>query len=766
MKKLLGFFVCLAICFPFVYGVPAQSPTSSPAIRSANVDETGYYAYSYARMSYVNGDVYIQRAGDLGYEQGVVNLAIVEGDKLGTRDGRTEIHFGRKNYLRIDRFTQIDMVGLPKQGLDVVKLHLLSGNIFLRVNYLEREKDFEIHTPDGSFYILQEGLYNVSVSESSDTDFRVLEGLAEAAGETGSVLVEAEQKVVVSNGNFLSQPTYFAGLGEDFSEWNRSRDALHNRPVSSTYLPEELHEYENELADNGRWIYEREYGYVWVPRVYHDTWSPYWNGRWVWYPIIGWNWVSYDSWGWCVHHYGRWHWRLGLGWYWIPTRYWGPSWVHWYHGYDYYGWCPLSYWGYPGVIINNHYYGRYYGHYYPVHSRSFMMVHRDHFRSHRISKYALSQNARRGVGKIRLSSLQPKIRPQINRTQMRNSPGAKVLARTNVRKVGKAYTSKGLAVTSGRSSTSKVRATSGRTLGTSTLRKGSAVSKGTVSRSSSSSRIKTGTSSMSSRSAVSKTARTTSSRSAIKTYPSQRSNGSRSLTRPGSSSRLSRLSSSTRALPKLSSSRSSSSSSRSTTARKIKSYSSSSRINSSSSRTIKSRVSSPEASRSSRSSSVYRSRSSSSAISKIYRSRSSASSSNLTRSRRSSATSSRYSTSTPSRSQSSSRNTYSSSRSRTPSTSYSSRSLSSSRVRSTSRSYSTPSRSASSRRVSSPRISSSSRSSSPSRVSSSRSRSLSSSRSRVSSSSSRSRSLSSSRRSSSSSRVSRSSRSSGKVRKK
>ncbi|MCK7478630.1 MAG: hypothetical protein M0C28_15565 [Candidatus Moduliflexus flocculans] len=41
-------------------------------------------------MSYVNGSVYVQRTGDLGYEKGEVNLALVQGDKMGTevRPGR------------------------------------------------------------------------------------------------------------------------------------------------------------------------------------------------------------------------------------------------------------------------------------------------------------------------------------------------------------------------------------------------------------------------------------------------------------------------------------------------------------------------------------------------------------------------------------------------------------------------------------------------------------------------------------------------------
>ena len=403
--------------------------------------EEEYYSYSYARLSYVKGDVYIQRAEDLGYESGVVNLPVVAGDKLGTRDGRAEIHFGRKNYLRMDSHTQIEIAELPRKGDDQIKLHLLSGNIYLRINFLEREKDFEIHTPDASFYILEEGLYRFDIREE-ESELYVIEGSVEAAGEEGSLLVCSEERLIASDGSFNSDPVrFYASLDGSFSGWNRSRDALHSRSVARGYLPAELDEYEVELADNGRWVYERPYGYVWVPYVVHQDWRPYYYGRWAWYPVIGWNWVSYDPWGWCVYHYGRWHWRLGLGWYWIPTRYWGPAWVHWWRGYDYIGWCPLSYYGHPVVIMNNRFYGRYSHGYYPLNSRVLTVVHKRQLQARRISKVALSQKKVSGLGKISLSAKQPNLRPNINRSDPQARMAAKILSRSNIRKVGKGYIS-------------------------------------------------------------------------------------------------------------------------------------------------------------------------------------------------------------------------------------------------------------------------------------------------------------------------------------
>ena len=426
MKKILAFFACFSFLTSF-------------AVSSGQED---YYSYSFARLSYVKGDVFIQRAKDLGNEEGTVNLPVVEGDKLGTREGRAEIHFGRKNYLRISSNTQIDFIELPRKGDDKIKLHLLSGNIYLRISFLEAEKDFEIHTPDASFYILEEGLYRFDVRENKETELFVYEGSVEAAGEEGSAIVKSEEKMMILDGHFISDPdNFFAGSGDSFSQWNRSRDALHTQAVTQRYLPDELYEYEEELADNGRWIYEQPYGYVWTPyRVYSD-WRPYYNGRWIWYPVIGWNWVSYDPWGWSVHHYGRWHWRLGLGWYWIPNRIWSPGWVHWYRGYNHIGWSPLSYYGYPGVIINNSFYGRYNNSHYPLNSRALTVIHRNQLHARRISKVALSQNKIRKLGKISLSAKQP-LRSALKRTFLNSKTADKVLSRANVRRVQRSYGSR------------------------------------------------------------------------------------------------------------------------------------------------------------------------------------------------------------------------------------------------------------------------------------------------------------------------------------
>ncbi|MFC2167216.1 DUF6600 domain-containing protein [Acidobacteriota bacterium] len=463
MKKILSFLVFL------VFSVSL----------SAAAEDTEYYSYSYARLSYVNGDVFIQRAGDNGFEEGDVNLPVVKGDKIGTREGRAEIHFGKKNYLRIDRQTQLDLIELPVQGSDLIQLHMLSGDIFLRVNYLQREKDFEIHTPDASFYVLEEGLYRFVVRENVQTEVLVYSGGLEAAGQEGSVFVEENESLFAIDGAFRSDSIdYYTEYDDSFSDWSSSRDELQSRYVAKRYLPDELYEYETELAYNGRWTYESSYGYVWIPSVSYSTWRPYSHGRWVWYPIIGWTWVSSHSWGWATSRYGRWHWRNSLGWYWIPTRRWGPAWVHWHHGYDYLGWSPLSYWNRPVVIVNNRFYGRNNDRYYPTQSRALTVIRKDQIQARSISKVALSQDKVGRLGKISLSSKQPNLKSVVDKTSAKHVTASKVLSRTNLRQVNKSYSSGKAA-----GSISRVKSTSFRT--SSSSLKNSGVIKRPSSRSSS-----------------------------------------------------------------------------------------------------------------------------------------------------------------------------------------------------------------------------------------------------------------------------------------
>jgi len=389
--------------------------------------DTEYTNNTIARLSYVKGNSYIQRSSDLAYEEGVVNMPVGEGDRIGTTEGRVEIYLRKGIYIRLDNDTKVDFMNLPKKGDDLTQIRLWSGNIYLSIDFLEREKNIEIHSADVSVYILDEGLYRINVRPDQDTEILVFHGLVEASGASGSVLIKEAQMLEAIDGQFTSNPMRFYATAEDnFDSWSEYRDSLLRERLAQTYLPDELSDFEHELQTHGEWAYVPPYGRVWVPGGVGASWRPYYDGRWVWIPACGWTWLPYESWGWVTFHFGRWHWNISVGWYWIPTTTWGPGWVSWYWGYDYCGWAPMSYYGYPGVIINNVYYGRYTSPYYPVHSGALTVIRKDQLQARHISRVALTKDTARGLGKIQLTKNAPPVKETQTRLSVEKLKGNKV----------------------------------------------------------------------------------------------------------------------------------------------------------------------------------------------------------------------------------------------------------------------------------------------------------------------------------------------------
>ena len=109
-----------------------------------------------------------------------------------------------------------------------------------------------------------------------------------------------------------------------------------------------------ELSPYGTWI---EIGFgtpVWRPTIIRKTWSPYYNGQWI-YTDYGWYWDSYEPFGAIVYHYGRWYYDDYYGWIWVPDNEWAPAWVEWRYDDDYIGWAPLSPYALFSVSIGIHY---------------------------------------------------------------------------------------------------------------------------------------------------------------------------------------------------------------------------------------------------------------------------------------------------------------------------------------------------------------------------------------------------------------------------
>ena len=203
MKKTLIIAASVVLIAAGAYAQEAQAPSPQ---NTQEIKDAKYTNESVARLSFVEGKAFVQRASDLGYEEGALNMPISEGDRIGTTDGRAEIHFGKGNYIRLDNDTKLDVLNLPKKDDDITRLRVWSGNVYLVVGTLKKEKGIEIHTADSSFYVLDRGVYRVDVRENRETEIQVFQGLIEAAGEEGSTLLKAGQRLEVTEGRFASKP--------------------------------------------------------------------------------------------------------------------------------------------------------------------------------------------------------------------------------------------------------------------------------------------------------------------------------------------------------------------------------------------------------------------------------------------------------------------------------------------------------------------------------------------------------------------------------
>ena len=401
----------------------------------SNANEIKYYDNAkVVRIKNVEGEGFVQRSYEEGNEEATANLPLFEKDTVGTTEGRLAIYLGRLNYLRLNGDSVVVLEKIPQLRKTDLTVRLEQGDIYLDIENLDREKEIEVQTPDCGVFLMDKGVYRISVKPDSLTEVVVMEGIAEVAGRESSRNVRENQKIVMARGEVEERPYYFyASDKDDFDRWNddQNRELGYARYSTSRYLQSGYEDYEYDMSRSGRWSYMSEFNsYVWIPYAANADWRPYSNGRWVWNPYYGYVWTSYDTCGWFTHHYGRWHWNYAYGWYWIPSYHWSPAWVSWFWDDNYYGWCPLSWWNRPVIIINNHWDHNFnYHHGIPHNSHSTIIIRKNELSAANINRIALSKST---LGKsadtaIAYRGKAPSERPALEKATVINARGKSVM---------------------------------------------------------------------------------------------------------------------------------------------------------------------------------------------------------------------------------------------------------------------------------------------------------------------------------------------------
>jgi hypothetical protein len=270
-----------------------------------------------ARLSFIQGDVSMQPAGEEDWAPAILNRPLTTGDKLWTdRDSRAEIQVGPAA-VRLDANTGFSFLNVDD---DTIQMRMTAGVISVSVRDLPGSENIEIDTPNIALSILRRGTYRVEVNDAGDaTIVKISEGEAEATGPSQlNVIVHAQETVTFTGEERLTTRHERLGSPDAFDSWALDRERRYERAGSrsSEYVARDVTGYE-DLDEHGSWSSEPEYGYVWTPRHVSIGWSPYRYGRWVWVSPWGWTWIDDSPWGYAPFHYGRWAYTRHR-WCWVP----------------------------------------------------------------------------------------------------------------------------------------------------------------------------------------------------------------------------------------------------------------------------------------------------------------------------------------------------------------------------------------------------------------------------------------------------------------
>jgi hypothetical protein len=304
-------------------------------------------------LRFLEGDVQVKTGDANEWLPASINTPLTDNDQVWVPDnGRAELFLKNGTIVRLDRGTYLEILA---SGDKPARFYLGAGRAYGNV-IVGKGSAVVFETPTASFSTYARSVFRIDVSENEDSIASVFQGELYADLGKGQMKINTGERIVLGKN---AQYPVLAKLvaADEWEQWNKQRDREFSTPESgnaTAYLPDELKTYSYDLAKNGRWVYEQEYGYVWTPTVIVvQDWSPYRVGRWVW---MGGNyvWISYEPWGWVPYHYGRWTFINKRGWCWVPPRrgfaYWGPGYVGWVYTPTYVSWVPLA----PGEIYYGH----------------------------------------------------------------------------------------------------------------------------------------------------------------------------------------------------------------------------------------------------------------------------------------------------------------------------------------------------------------------------------------------------------------------------
>lgn len=291
----------------------------------------GAFADSQARivrLSYVEGEVQIDRGDGHDFIHAFLNMPVIEGSRLQTTDnGRAEIEFEDGSTVRLTPNTEIyfRQLRLRDDGHRLTSIDIERGMAYF---HLRDREQFNVYAAGQEFTPVKSANFRLEVSApNNELRVAVLKGQLEVFRSTGERVNVRKNETLIFDLTDTSR--YFLSKGvteEAFDYWDRERDQRHSVEYASnqgysSYSPNYVYGVP-DLYQYGSFFNVAGYGYLWRPYFVSIGWNPYSVGYWVWYPGFGYVWVSPYPWGWTPFRYGSWVFVGGHGWCWRPVHTW------------------------------------------------------------------------------------------------------------------------------------------------------------------------------------------------------------------------------------------------------------------------------------------------------------------------------------------------------------------------------------------------------------------------------------------------------------
>ncbi|MBZ5699954.1 MAG: FecR domain-containing protein [Acidobacteriia bacterium] len=300
------------------------------------------------RLSRTEGQVLVSHSGSDMWEEALVNLPLQEGDTLATQSGFAEIEFesGATAYLAENSVLQFTQLAFSEGGR-LTQLMLTQGAGTFYAN-LTRQDSFRVLTP--TFEVAIPERADVRVDTFRDgASVQVLQGNVSVSTSAGSTDLEKGQSVAIHEGDFQHLNIARLPNPDSFDQWVTEESEIIRAGNKDTlsYINSPNYYGLSDLSIYGTWANVPGYGNSWRPFNVGFSWTPYFNGKWILDPLLGWIWVSNEPWGWMPYHFGTWLLSPTLGWVWIPggpagLRQWQPARVNWVHVGNQVGWVAMS----------------------------------------------------------------------------------------------------------------------------------------------------------------------------------------------------------------------------------------------------------------------------------------------------------------------------------------------------------------------------------------------------------------------------------------